>query len=265
MVSAAAVIQHRSIEFDGAEILTEVYVDRGYQMVPATFFRETGAQVNWNASYRAVVISQGSYMIALPVDQSYADYGLAEFAGWERDHLLTTTRIVADKSYVPFGYVAEKLGLQVKYEAKTKKTRLHTITSESANIEDAVSAEELYWLYQITEAEAGGESYDGRVAVAASILNRVAHVDWPNTIIETIFQVTYDEAGKAYYQYSPVLDQRIYTVSPSDETKEAVLAALQGEDPTAGATVFYNPDKTDNKWVRSRPELITIGAHIFAE
>ncbi|CAM4173452.1 cell wall hydrolase [Paenibacillus alkaliterrae] len=127
-----------------------------------------------------------------------------------------------------------------------------------------VSQEDLKWLYQVTEAEAGGESYKGKTAVAASILNRVKSPDWPMTIQDTIFQVT-KYNGISYYQYSPVLDKRIYEVTPSAERKKAVQAALNGEDPSKGAVVFYNPGKTDNQWVRSKEVTVIIGNHVFAK
>ncbi|MFT9847048.1 cell wall hydrolase [Aneurinibacillus sp. REN35] len=120
------------------------------------------------------------------------------------------------------------------------------------------------WLYKLTEAEAGGEPYNGKVAVAASVLNRVKSPEWPNTLKGVIFQVdTYN--GKSYYQYSPVLDKRIYQVQPSKDTIAAVQEALRGNDPSRAALIFYNPDKTDNQWVRSHTTSAKIGSHIFSK
>ena len=133
-----------------------------------------------------------------------------------------------------------------------------------AAVQVPVTDEDLKWFYRIVEAEAGGESYEGKVAVAASILNRVNSDEWPDTITETIFQVT-TYNGVSYYQYSPVLDRRIYEVTPSEETIQAVHEALQGSDPSNGAIVFYNPAKTNNQWVRSREVTTVIGNHVFAK
>lgn len=49
--------------------------------------------------------------------------------------------------------------------------------------------EAIYWLYQITEAEAGGEIHARKVAVAAAALYRVKNPNFPNTIKEVVFQV----------------------------------------------------------------------------
>ncbi|MGM7722147.1 cell wall hydrolase [Metabacillus sp. Hm71] len=111
-------------------------------------------------------------------------------------------------------------------------------------------------LAKLTEAEAGGEGYAGKVAVAASVLNRVKSGDYPNTVRNVIF-----DRG----QYSPVDDRRLYDVNPNQETINAVRDALNGADPTNGATVFWNPTKAPgNSWLNSRPKTKKIGNHQFA-
>ncbi len=120
------------------------------------------------------------------------------------------------------------------------------------------SDSELYLFAQIVTAESEGEPYEGQVAVAATILNRMRSKDYPNTLYEVIYQVT---DGK-YYQYSPVLDGRI-NCTPSASAKRAVRAAISGLDPSYGATGFYNPSKTSNIWVRNRPVTRVIGNHTF--
>ena len=45
--------------------------------------------------------------------------------------------------------------------------------------------------------------------------------------------------------------------------RRAAREALNGSDPTGGALYYYNPDKTSNKWIRSRPVITRIGAHLF--
>lgn len=113
-------------------------------------------------------------------------------------------------------------------------------------------------LARLVEAEASGEPFEGKVAVAATVLNRVASSAYPETIPGVIFQVI---DGK-YYQYEPVLNGTIYNPA-SAEAFRAVDAALSGWDPTYGAIGFYNPNKTANQWVRSRPVTVQIGNHVF--
>jgi len=110
---------------------------------------------------------------------------------------------------------------------------------------------------RLVHAEAGGEPYLGQVAVAATVLNRIRSPKFPDTLGGVIYQI---ESGK--YQYSPVLDGRI-NLPAGKSARKAVREALSGTDPTSGATGFYNPAKTSNYWVRSRPVSVRIGSHVF--
>lgn len=259
-----------TVYIDNEPIKTTVINQHGYQLVPARFFQKFGVTVNWSPSYQAAILRNASIEIGYPVSKSYTDYQHVAQGSWSRDQLDTETVLVGGVSYVPLAYTAKKLGLHVRYDSKLRAAILSTqensivaLSNTNTNTNQPTE-EELYWLNQITEAEAGGESFDGKVAVAASILNRVEDPAWPSNIIDTIFQVEYYN-GKSYYQYSPVLDKRIHTVKPSEETKRAVQQAINGFDPSMGAVVFYNPDKTDNAWVRSRPVTTKIGNHVFAK
>ncbi|MGE5528130.1 MAG: LysM peptidoglycan-binding domain-containing protein [Patescibacteria group bacterium] len=120
-----------------------------------------------------------------------------------------------------------------------------------------ISASDRELLARLVCAEAGGEPYAGQVAVAATILNRLNDPKYPKSIPDIIYQYT-DGA----FQYSPVMDGRIN--EPASETAQAAVRdALNGWDPSYGATGFYNPAKTDNPWVRSQPVTTVIGDHVF--
>ncbi|RKD24642.1 hypothetical protein BEP19_09720 [Ammoniphilus oxalaticus] len=133
------------------------------------------------------------------------------------------------------------------------------LTVPSVGRRARVSDEDFEWLVKIIEAEAGGEAYQGKVAVGSVVLNRVLHSDYPNSITDVVFQKV-----KGVYQFSPVGDGRIYTVIPSDDSVQAAKAALQGVDPTAGAIFFYNPKTARSNWIRTRAVIAEIGQHHFA-
>lgn len=122
----------------------------------------------------------------------------------------------------------------------------------------AWSQSDIRLLAQLVTAEAGGEPYEGQVAVAATVLNRVNSHLYPNTISGVVFQVI----DGRYYQFSPVLDGRINN-TPSSAALDATTKAMNGWDPSYGALGFYNPSKTSNYWVRSRTITRVIGDHIF--
>ncbi len=116
---------------------------------------------------------------------------------------------------------------------------------------------EIDLLARLVQSEASGEPYIGQVAVAASVLNRVASPQYPNTIAGVIYQVI-----SGNYQYSPVLDGRINM--PANQTAyQAAYDALGGWDPSYNALGFYNPAKTSNQWVRQQAVTTVIGNHVF--
>lgn len=118
-----------------------------------------------------------------------------------------------------------------------------------------VSREDILLLARIINGEARGESYKGKVAVGAVILNRVKSNKFPNTIREVILQKG---------QFSCLIDGQA-NLYPSRESIEAAKAALLGYDPTYNSLFFYNPDVATNlAWISRRPIVIRIGDHIFA-
>lgn len=116
-----------------------------------------------------------------------------------------------------------------------------------------VSNSDLYLLSCCVYGEARGESYTGKVAVAAVILNRVKSSAFPDSISGVIYQ-----SGA----FTCVSDGQI-NLGTNDECTRAAQDALNGWDPTGGAIYYFNPATATSKWIWSRPQLITIGKHIF--
>ena len=129
--------------------------------------------------------------------------------------------------------------------------------SSSSSSGITLSQSDLELLAILVTAESDGESFEGQVAVAATILNRLRDPLYPKTIAGIIYQV---DNGR--YQYSPVLDGRINQPA-SASAYRAVNLACSGWDPSNGANGFYNPAKTTNQWVTSQPVTKIIGSHIF--
>jgi N-acetylmuramoyl-L-alanine amidase len=112
-------------------------------------------------------------------------------------------------------------------------------------------------LSRLITAEAGGESYNGMLAVGAVVVNRVQSSQFPSNISGVI-----NEKSNGYYQFSPVLDQRIKKVTSAEATK-AAYESLKGTDPTNGSLYFFENSVT-NKWLTSKKVAVTIGNHTFA-
>ena len=108
-------------------------------------------------------------------------------------------------------------------------------------------------LAKLIAAEARGETYKGQVAVGAVVLNRVSHTSFPDTIAGVIYQKG---------AFSCVTDSN-WNVSPDSTSLKAARDCINGWDPSGGAIYYYNPSKTNNSFMHSRPVITAIGRHVF--
>ena len=116
------------------------------------------------------------------------------------------------------------------------------------------SDQDLKFMANAVYGEARGEPYEGQVAVAAVILNRVKSPNFPNTPYGVIFEPR---------AFTAVADGQIW-LEPNDSAKRAVQDAINGYDPTGGCIYYFNPDTATSAWIWSRPQVKKIGKHIFA-
>ncbi len=115
------------------------------------------------------------------------------------------------------------------------------------------SEQDLQLMANAVYGEARGEAYEGQVAVAAVILNRLESPEFPDTISEIIFQPL---------AFTAVADGQIW-LEPNERAKQAVLDAINGWDPSENALYYFNPVTATSKWIWSRPQIKQIGEHIF--
>lgn len=116
-------------------------------------------------------------------------------------------------------------------------------------------AGDLDLLARVVSAEARGEPYEGQVAVAAVVLNRVRDSRFPNTVAGVVYQT---------HAFESVSNGAIYS-TPTASSRRAAQDALNGWDPSGGALFFWNPSKPVSKWIWSRPIITQIGNHVFAK
>lgn len=105
----------------------------------------------------------------------------------------------------------------------------------------AITEADYQVLLKIVEAESGGEDIKGRMLVANVILNRLEVGFGGDTVSEVVF----DEG-----QFSPVTSGRIFQVTPSETTIEAVERVLDGEDYSKGALYFMCRELASKKGIR---------------
>ena len=115
------------------------------------------------------------------------------------------------------------------------------------------SSEDIDLLAKIISAEARGEPYAGQVAVGAVILNRIEHPSFPNTLAGVIYQ-----PGAFSCLYDGGVNAPV-----AESAYRAARDAINGQDPSGGAIYYYNPAKSTDQCIFSRPVITVIGQHRF--
>lgn len=127
-----------------------------------------------------------------------------------------------------------------------------------------LSEEDMKYIAKLVWAEARGECYEGKVAVAATVLNRYfsEHPDFNReSILHIITQPTH---------FANIWNVTDWEMREDTECMEAVMDACKGWDPTRevfeeGALYFYNPDGVYGYQaeIRQNIRVMVIGAHAF--
>jgi N-acetylmuramoyl-L-alanine amidase len=141
-----------------------------------------------------------------------------------------------------------------KQERMEKNNPTERKTQKSVSNKLSISENDLDLLARIVRAEAQTEPFEGKVAVATVVLNRVESSKFPNSVKKVIYQ-----RG----QFQPVSNGQIN--KPADqESIKAVYAALSDmRNITQDSLFFYNPAIATSRWLDSRETTVVIGDHVF--
>ena len=126
-------------------------------------------------------------------------------------------------------------------------------SSRSSGYQRSYTQADWDMLAQVVYGEARGESYDGQVAVAAVVLNRLEDSQFPNTLSGVVFQKN---------AFTCVNDGQYY-MRPNQTAYKAAMEAMQGADPTNGCLYYWNPGTATSKWIWTRSIETRIGNHVF--
>lgn len=163
--------------------------------------------------------------------------------------------IYGSKTVAAVRYFQSKNGLSVDGIAGAKTLAAMGIYTSSSSTSTSTSNSDLNLLSRLVYAESRGEPYEGQVAVASVVLNRVKSSSFPNSIAGVIYQ-----AGA----FSVVNDGQI-NLTPNATARKAAQDALNGWDPTYGSIYYFNPNTATSKWIWSRPVTVVIGNHRFCK
>ena len=120
-------------------------------------------------------------------------------------------------------------------------------------------------LAKTLQAEAGNQGYNGMVAVGSVIMNRLGG---GSDLGKVILQPGHFSAWNRETDYLKGEQGQDMSFTPSDKAYEVADLLLSGnyEDPTGGATHYYNPEYADPIWGASAGgDWQAIGAHVFGK
>ena len=112
----------------------------------------------------------------------------------------------------------------------------------------AATADETKLLAALIHCEAGGESYEGQVAVGAVVMNRVRSAAFPNSIVDVIF---------ASGQFTPAMTgtlQEVYNGNDCASCTQAANEAIAGNTNVGESKYFRRAGKHEG---------YVIGNHVF--
>jgi len=165
------------------------------------------------------------------------------------------------KSGDTFWNLGMKYGVSVlELKKENNRTSDMIYPGDELEIPEVVTSQDKELLAKLVHAEAKGEPYAGKVAVATVVLNRVDSAEFPNTIKEVI----YEKVAGGSYAFSPVADGSI-NQQADEESKRAVDEAITFRGQGKGSLFFFNPDKSSNPFMMAREVTTVIGNHRFAK
>jgi len=180
---------------------------------------------------------------------------LVSASNYNRDFVMGQIRNGNDFTY----YGGVDINKQIKPKSSssnantTKPNNSSNVTA--SNVPNGFSQNDIRLISNAVYGESRGEPYEGQVAVAAVILNRVESSSFPNTVSGVIFQPG---------AFTAVADGQIW-LTPNKTAEKAVMDALNGWDPTGNALYYFNPATATSKWIWGRPQIKQIGKHIFCK
>ena len=218
-----------------------------------------GAQAAYLGDRVLVPYSQGYDVQQLQRDLSYLGFSPGSIDGiFGFQTLAAVKRFQTQSGLEADGVVgkatANAIIREVSKPASTIASPTQAVSTPAPSRFLSFSSRDIENLARLIYGEARGESYEGKVAVAAVALNRLDSKKFGQSLSEVIFQPG---------AFTAVSDGQFY-LKPDAISYQAAEAALRGWDPTGGAIYYWNPATATSKWVWSRPLIKTIGRHVFA-
>ncbi|MCR8657090.1 cell wall hydrolase [Paenibacillus endoradicis] len=216
------------------EAVPYLYDSRLY--VPVRYVAEvTHATAAWDIDKKTLTLT------SVPLEVVSDENSLAKISA---DHNLTQAEVVKRNKFSSKDQVKNGMKLAVI---------LPSILDKKAK---PFTNEEYQLLAKIVQVESGYESYEGQLAVANVILNRVANSKFPDSIKEVIYSGS---------QFPPAHNGLLAKADPNASVLQATKDALNGKNNVEGAVYFFNPKYSNDSYWSSLTVVATIGNHRFAK
>ncbi|HEO8420844.1 TPA: cell wall hydrolase [Yersinia enterocolitica] len=168
---------------------------------------------------------------------------------------ITITLVISSYIYIPSVVKAATTNTEETKNVSTRKFAVDKKEKVQASDESAkLTNNEKNLLARLVHAEAKGEPYAGKVAVADVVLNRVENKQFPDSVESVIYQKN---------AFQPVQNGSIQKKADK-ESRKAVEEALENGKENEELLYFYNPDTATSDWIFSRKVVKEIGNHAFS-
>ncbi|MDD6797076.1 MAG: cell wall hydrolase [Clostridia bacterium] len=226
------------------------------------------------AESEAVPVSRiGDYVKILQVDGSSAyvlgsetviDYGFDTGLTIEEEAAKIAAEEAARKAAEEAARKAaeEEAARKAAEEARRKAIIERTIsgTDFTYNPTMEISEDDLWILACIIDWESGWEPYEGKLAVANIVLNRVRSSHYPGTVHDVVYARSQFGGVLSGGQISSRFAERLANGPRTDECMEAALEALSGKNNIGSYTAFNGTEYIDFSRVT---DYVIIGGHCF--
>lgn len=243
------------IYIDGDPIFNNLaYLIDGITYVPMRAFCDMFAgefEITWNSiSHTATAVSAD---LTLKVQQDAYYITANERCFYTVGKILN----IDNRIYIPIRPMAKAFCLELKWDAPSRSVHLTSTGEKLKSAAEIYSADDIYWLSRIINAEAGGEPFLGKIAVGNVVLNRVRSPLYPDSIWGVIFD------RRNGVQFSPIIYGTIYN-SPNYDSIIAARICLEGYTLSDSALFFLNPRIATNFWiVKNCRYEFSVGNHDF--
>ena len=248
--------EHYSI--DGFEIPIDVIVNGCIIKTPVDAFLETennttyvpvraisealGATVSWDDETKTATVSKDGN------DVSFSIYDAEN-----------TAVLYLDTTFIPVRAVSEKLGYSVSWDDYYYQVWISApeVTVPEECIDYTYYNDEILIVAQVLHCECRHSSFDGKIAVANVITNRVASDLFPNNVFEVIYDRRYGSV-----QFTLAYNGKINN-TPTGECILAAKCALAGV-VVAKDCLFYQAEKLTGSWMdKNREVAVCVGGNKF--